>query len=956
MRHVRVPLLCLLCLCLVALVAGCGSTVSSSGGSTDNGTFTLGANPSLTIAQGQSITLTVTPASANHFAGSIKVSVSGLPTGVTVSPANATVAMGSSTTLTLTAAADAAVGSSAVKVNGASGTLSTSTSIALTVTAATTSSGDFTLTASPATLTMTPGASGQVTLTSMATGSFAGTIAIAVNNLPSGVTASPATISLSANNPVVVTLMAAGDAPVTASPVQVSFVGTSGALSHTATVHVTVSAVVPTGPDFAITATPNRVAVAQGQQSDEVDVSMTALNGFSGDVTFAVSGLPTGVAVIPPSSQELQDGWVDPIVFNATADAPIGKATVTITGTSGALTHIATVTLSVTAPPPPDFVALELSPASETITVGSIGTITLTATATDGYAGTVNVSAENLPVGVSMLPATAALELGVPRTFTLVASANAKPGTATVSFLGQVNSVNGSADQSLTIASATSNGLDVPTWHYDTARSGLNSSETALTPTNVNSTTFGEYRIMPTDGAIDAQPLYISGVTVGAQTHNVVFLATENDTVYAWDAVSGTHLWQASALGANETAADNQGCSELPAQVGITATPVIDRNFGPDGAIFFVAKTKDSEGKYHQRLHALDMTTGAELSGSPVEITATSGTNSFDPGISVERAALLVNNGIVYLSWGAPCHQTTFDYSGWVMAYNEGTLEQLSVLDLTPNGSGGGVWMSGAGPAADANGNVFLTTSNGTFDATLDTSGNPKNGDYGNGYLNIQSPNGVMTVYDYFEPLNGVPGAANYADQGSGGIMLTPGFESSTEFVPPQGIGAGKDGNIYQLGSAGNLLGEYNGTTDSNYKTVTAALPNGATSTPAYFNNAFYYGGSGDVLREFTLSFTGADLTTQSASTLGTAGATPVITANGTNTGILWALDTTASGGAVLHAYDATNLATELYNSTQAAGTRDAIGATDKHAVPLIANGFVYIGTDSGLALFGLLP
>jgi hypothetical protein len=797
---------------------------------------------------------------------------------------------------------------------------------------------------------------GQVTLTSMATGSFAGTIAIAVNNLPSGVTASPATISLSANNPVVVTLMAAGDAPVTASPVQVSFVGTSGALSHTATVQVTVSAVVPTGPDFAITATPNRVAVAQGQQSDEVDVSMTALNGFSGDVTFAVSGLPTGVAVILSSSQELQDGWVDPIVFNATADAPIGKATVTITGTSGALTHIATVTLSVTAPPPPDFVALELSPASETITVGSIGTITLTATATDGYAGTVNVSAENLPVGVSMLPATAALELGVPRTFTLVASANAKPGTATVSFLGQVNSVNGSADQSLTIASATSNGLDVPTWHYDTARSGLNSSETALTPTNVNSTTFGEYRIMPTDGAIDAQPLYISGVTVGAQTHNVVFLATENDTVYAWDAVSGTHLWQASALGANETAADNQGCSELPAQVGITATPVIDRNFGPDGAIFFVAKTKDSEGKYHQRLHALDMTTGAELSGSPVEITATSGTNSFDPGISVERAALLVNNGIVYLSWGAPCHQTTFDYSGWVMAYNEGTLEQLSVLDLTPNGSGGGVWMSGAGPAADANGNVFLTTSNGTFDATLDTSGKPKNGDYGNGYLNIQSPNGVMTVYDYFEPLNGVPGAANYADQGSGGIMLTPGFESSTEFVPPQGIGAGKDGNIYQLGSAGNLLGEYNGTTDSNYKTVTAALPNGATSTPAYFNNAFYYGGSGDVLREFTLSFTGADLTTQSASTLGTAGATPVITANGTNTGILWALDTTASGGAVLHAYNATNLATELYNSTQAAGTRDAIGATDKHAVPLIANGFVYIGTDSGLALFGLLP
>jgi hypothetical protein len=275
---------------------------------------------------------------------------------------------------------------------------------------------------------------------------------------------------------------------------------------------------------------------------------------------------------------------------------------------------------------------------------------------------------------------------------------------------------------------------------------------------------------------------------------------------------------------------------------------------------------------------------------------------------------------------------------------------------LTPNGSGGGVWMSGAGPAGDANGNVFLTTSTGTFDTTLDASGNPENSDYGNGYLKVLSPNGVITVDDYFEPLDGVPGAANYADQGSGGVILVPSTLTDTEYIPQQAIGAGKDGNIYQLLSGGSLLGEYNGTADNNYKTVTGALPTGATSTPAYFNTAFYYGGSGDVLREFTMNSFGAALATQSASTLGTAGATPVITANGTSTAILWALDTTASGGAVLHAYDATNLATELYNSTQAAGGRDAIGATDKHAVPLIANGFVYIGTESGLAILGPLP
>jgi hypothetical protein len=290
-----------------------------------------------------------------------------------------------------------------------------------------------------------------------------------------------------------------------------------------------------------------------------------------------------------------------------------------------------------------------------------------------------------------------------------------------------------------------------------------------------------------------------------------------------------------------------------------------------------------------------------------------------------------------------------------VMAYSEGTFQQLSVLNVTPDGSGGGIWMSGAGPAGDANGNVFLITSEGTFDTTLTGNGRPTNNDYGNGYLKIQQSNDVMSVYDYFEPLNGVPGATNYADQGSGGVMLTP--ASAYGSIPAQAIGAGQDGNIYQLGSAGNVLGEYNGTTDNNYKTVTGALPNGATSSPAYFNGAFYYGGSSDALREFTLSASGASLTSQSANTLGTSGATPVISANGTNTAILWALDTTASGGAVLHAYDATNLATELYNSTQAGGgTRDTIGTTGKYAVPLVANGFVYIGTQSGLAIFGLLP
>lgn len=959
MRRVKVPLLCLLCLCVIGLVVGCGSTVSGS--SSDGGTFTLGATPSVTIVQGSIQTLTVTPSSANSFSGSVQVSVSGLPSGVTVSPATATVAVGSSTTFTLTAAADAAVGTTTINVFGASGTLSTSIPVSLTVTASGStgppSDADFTLKATPSTLALAPGASGQVTLSSTAIDGFSGAIAVAVQGLPTGVTVSPSPISVTVNNPLVVTFTAASDAPATPTPVQVRFVGTSGTLTHTATVQLTITVVGPTGPDFSITATPDTMNVAQGLQSDEVQIGVTGTNGFSGDVTYTVSGLPTGVTVIP-SSSTLESGWTEPMVFQATADAPLGHATVTITGTSGVLTHTATVALTVTAPPPPDFVAVTVSPTDLTIKAGSIGTVSVTATATDGYTGTINVSVENLPTGVTMSPATAALTPGVPQTFTLAAATTAQPATSTVTFLGQVNSASGTADLNLTIAASANNPLDVTTWHNDMSRTGLYASETHLTPAALSAAKFLKFGVFPTDGAVDAQPLFVSLLKIGSVVHNVLYIATENGTLYAMDANTGAPLWAKSGLEANETAADNQGCNELSTKVGITATPVIDRNFGTDGAIFFVVKTKDSDSNYHQRLHALDLTTGVELDGSPTEIAATypangGATKTFDPSISVERSALLLNNGTLYLSWGAPCHQTALDYDGWEMAYNEGTLQQQSVLDVTPNGSGGGIWMSGAGPAGDANGNVFLATSEGTFDTTLNN-GAPVNSDYGDGFLKIQSPNGVLNVSDYFEPLNGVPGAANYQDEGSGGVMLTPTFTSGPQVILPAAIGAGKDGNIYLLKSSGNVLGEYNGTSDSNFDTLTGALPQGATSSPAYFNGAFYYGGSGDAVKRFTLNTSGATLASHSSNTLGSAGATPVISANGTSAAILWVLDTTASGGAVLSAYDATNVATQLYTSS--AKPSDAVGPTGKFTVPTVANGYVYVGTSSGLAVFGLHP
>jgi hypothetical protein len=273
--------------------------------------------------------------------------------------------------------------------------------------------------------------------------------------------------------------------------------------------------------------------------------------------------------------------------------------------------------------------------------------------------------------------------------------------------------------------------------------------------------------------------------------------------------------------------------------------------------------------------------------------------------------------------------------------------------------------MSGAGPAADDSGNVFLITSKGTFDTTMDINGNPVNGDFGNGYVEIVTTNGVMSSppYDYFEPTNGVPGSGNYQDQGSGGVMLAPAIPYGG-YTLPLAIGAGKDGNIYELYRDGSALGEYGGGTDYNQSTLTNELPNGATSSPAYFNMHFYYGGSGDALKGFTMNPLGGSVVTQSTGTLGVAGATPVISANetnnsdGTSTAILWALDTTASGGPVLHAYNATDLTQELYNSTQAQTggvARDTIHTTGKYAVPLVVNGHVYIGTESGVDVFGLL-
>jgi hypothetical protein len=372
--------------------------------------------------------------------------------------------------------------------------------------------------------------------------------------------------------------------------------------------------------------------------------------------------------------------------------------------------------------------------------------------------------------------------------------------------------------------------------------------------------------------------------------------------------------------------------------------------------------TKDASGGYHQRLHALDLTTGAELAGSPTEITATypgTGENSsggsviFAPGQYAERVGLLLLNGTIYLAWTSHCDVPP--YTGWVMGYSEATLKQTTVLNLTPNGSEGSIWMSGYGMAADSSGNIYLLDANGTFDTAFDGNGFPSQGDYGNAMLKL-STTGGLAVADYFEPDNTAAESTEDVDLGSGGAMLLPDVTDNAGKVHHLLVGAGKDQNIY-VGDRDNLGKFMPGNNGNLYQVLPNALPNGAWSGPAYFNNTVFYAGVGDVLRAFPIAngLLSATASSQSATSFAYPGSTPSVSANGMQNGIVWAVESGTSSQAVLHAYDATNLAHELYNSNQATNGRDAFGLGNKFITPMVSNGRVYVGTPSGVAVFGLL-
>jgi hypothetical protein len=822
---------------------------------------------------------------------------------------------------------------------------------------------DFSLTATPASVSLAPGGGGQqISVNAVPANGFMGMVNVAIAGLPGGVTAQPATLSLTPGTAQTVTVTASASA--VAGSAMVTFAGTSGALSHSAAVAVAVAAPPPVA-DFSLTALPASVSLVPGVGGQQISVSAVPANGFTGTVNVAIAGLPNGVTA-QPSTLSLTPGTAQTVMLTASASAVAGSAMVAFTGTSGALSHSAAVAVTVLAPLP-DY-TLALSPASATIVAGAAGaTVNVTATAVNSFAGTVAVAITGLPAGVTANPATLSLTPGVAQSTTLTAALTAATASATVTFTGTSGNTSHTAALALTVqGAAMTNAPDVTTYHYNVSRDGLNSKETILTQANVNSTQFGKIGFDAVDGKVDAQPLYLANVVIGGQFRNVLYVATEHDSVYAFDADTGAQIWKTSILLSGETTSDDHGCFQISPEIGITSTPVIDRAQGPNGTIFTIGMSKDASGKYHQRLHALDITTGAEISGSPTEITASypgtgdnsqNGTVVFDPSQYAERASLLLLNGNIYTGWTSHCDQGL--YTGWVMAYSESTLQQTQLLNLTPNGHEGSVWMSGGGLAADSNGFVYLLDANGTFDTTFDANGFPTKGDYGNAMLKL-STNGKLAVADYFATYNTGAESAADVDLGSGGPLLLPDQTDATGHVYHLIVGGGKAKNIY-LANRDNM-GKFNFSSmpvdDSNiYQELRGVMAGQIYSSPAYFNGVLYYSSDGDSLKAFPL--TNAQLagtpSSHTAVTFSHPGPTPSISANGTQNGIVWALESGLNNPGVLHAYEPSDLSHEFYNSNQAASGRDSFGNGNKFITPMIVNGKVYVGTQNGVAVFGLL-
>lgn len=736
------------------------------------------------------------------------------------------------------------------------------------------------------------------------------------------------------------------------------------------------------GSPPAITLTAAPAAIVAG--------SSTTLTWSSTNAT-SVS-VDNGIGQVQPSGSQKEMPQTT-TTYNATATGPGGTAKasatvsvsgqqgVTITATSATITAGNSTTLTVTAPGA-NSITIDngggtFQGAQATATVHPTTTTTYTATAnfTGGsLAASLTITVQQVApaptVTITANPST--INQGQPVTLTWT-STNAtslsiqgvgpvapSSGTTPQLFPSATTvytiTATGSGGQTATAQATVSvNGVvnqlgGVFTYKNDNARTGQNLTESVLTPSNVTMQHFGKLFAFNVDGYVFGQPLYVPGVDMSSGTHNVVYAVTEHDSVYAFDADGKSTLWHVSfinpAAGITTVPTADVGSTIFP-EIGITSTPVIDPS---TGTIFVEASTKEN-GAYFHRLHALDITSGAEKFGGPVTIQGSvagtgvgndgAGHVPFQPRIELQRAALLLLNNAVYIAFAS--HGDNGPYHGWVFAYDANTLQQVAIWNDTPNGEDGGIWHGGGGLAADSSGAIYGISGNGTFD------GGP---DYGDTFFRLTEASGAISVADFFTPSNQQILAADDLDLGSGGPMLLP-----DQPGPPQHLltGAGKEGTIYLVDR--DAMGGYNRAGDHVLQEIPHILGNDDLdgnnfSTPTYWQGRVYYVGAKDSVKAFKLSngTLGTSPDSQSSHDFALFSGTPAISANGNTNGILWLIDKTGA----LYAYDPTNLADELYDTDQA-GTRDTLGTAAKFSVPTVANGRVYVGTTSNVVVYGLL-
>jgi hypothetical protein len=714
-------------------------------------------------------------------------------------------------------------------------------------------------------------------------------------------------------------------------------------------------------------ATEPTTAVAGATTNGIVAISV-ALNptivvgGTSSQGTVTLSGpAPSGGASVTLTSSNTAAAQVPASVtvaanatsatFTITTSAVASATNSTISASFGGATPTASLTITHGTP---TITSFTLNPTSVVGGTSSQGTVTLNGPALSGGATVAltssNTAAAQVPASVTVAANTTSA------TFTITTSAVISTTSSTIT--ASYNSSMQTATLTVTQASLSTGVL---TYHNDNMRTGQNVNETILTPANVNATKFGKLFALTADGQVFAQPLYMPAVTVGSQVHNLVFVATQHDSVYAWDAdtFSSNPIWQVSFINPNNgvTAipcgeAAGGDCATIYPEFGITSTPVIDSS---TGTLYVVAATKEVVGSttsYVYRLHALSITNGAEKFGGPVVIQATAGSVTLVPKQEMQRPGLLLVNGVVYIAFGS--HGDMDPWYGWLLGYSASTLQRVMVFNTAPSGGGASIWQSGCAPAADANGNIYFITGNGAFDA------NTGGLDYGDSIVKLNA-NG--TVADYFTPSNQATLSAADNDLGSSGLVLVPDQAGTYAHVL---IGAGKQGVIYSVNRDG--MGKFNAAGNQNIQSL-AALTSGPSSgglfgSPAYWNENVYFVAWNDNVKAFQLSNGMVSLTSMSSIHLAFPGATPSVSANGTSNGIVWIIQANVANdtilttvpAAVLRAYDATNLAVELYDSSQAANNRDIAGGAIKFAVPTVANGKVYVGNLNQLTVYGLLP